>query len=206
MISILLTLAAQDPAPAPGETPPPVVEAPAAEGASPLPLITVRPIETNSDAGLAVGHTGSVFVEVDVQPDGTKGEVALVESSRSEILDAEAVALVSGATLRGQAEPTRYRIEVKFEPYNFLEMTCRDFALQARWFERTWPEKDVKDTTLYTASVGLVTIMSMNEGGSNSMAMLRGVREMPAKWPRVVSECERQPNRRYGQVLLQVMR
>lgn len=200
MISILLLmLAAQDPAPVPVETPPPAVEATALPG---LPLVTVRPIETHSDAGLAVGHAGSVFVEVDVQPDGTKGEVALVESSRSDILDAEAVALVSGATLRGQAEPTRYRIEVKFEPYNFLEMNCRSFALQARWFQTTWPEKDVKDTTLYTASVGLVTIM--NQGGPT--AMLRGVREMPAKWPRIISECERQPNRPYAQVLLQVMR
>lgn len=206
MISILMMLAAQDPAPAPADAPAPVVEAPAGEAAPGLPLITVRPIETNSEAGLAVGHTGSVFVEVDVQPDGTKGEVALVESSRSGILDAEAVALIAGATLRGQAEPTRYRIEVKFEPYNFLEMTCRSFALQARWFETTWPEKDVKDTTLYTASVGLVTVMSMNQGGGDPTAMLRGVREMPAKWPRVISECERQPNRRYGQVLLQVMR
>ncbi len=206
MISILMMLAAQDPAAAPADAPAPVVEAPAAEAAPGLPLITVRPIETNSEAGLAVGHTGSVFVEVDVQPDGTKGEVALVESSRSGILDAEAVALIAGATLRGQAEPTRYRIEVKFEPYNFLEMTCHSFALQARWFETTWPEKDVKDTTLYTASVGLVTVMSMNQGGSDPTAMLRGVREMPAKWPRVISECERQPNRRYGQVLLQVMR
>lgn len=204
MISILLLmLAAQDPAPAPADAPQAAVEAPAAPG---LPLLTVRPIKTNSEAGQAVGHAGSIFVEVDVQPDGTKGEVALVESSRSDILDAEAVALISGATLRGQAEPRRYRIEVKFEPYNFIEMSCRTFALHARWFEATWPEKEAKDTTLYTASVGLVTIMGMNQGGGNTTEMLRGVREMPAKWPRIVSECERQPNRPYAQVLLQVMR
>lgn len=188
----------------------PAAAAPAATPAAPaeaqvaLPRLTVRPVETSSDAGLAVGHTGSVFLEVDVQPDGTKGEVTIAESSRSEILDAEALKLISDSPLRGQSVPTRYRIEVQYKPYNFLEMDCRNFALQARWLRDTWPDKDIKETTLYTASVGLVTVMAMNGGGGTDQ-VLRGVREMEAKWPRVITECERQPNRPYAQVLLRVM-
>ena len=159
MFSILLALlAVQDPvAPAPVAAPVAEVVTEAAASPAALPVVRVRPIETNSEAGMAAGHSGSATVEVDMQPDGTRGEVLLVESSRSDILDAEAISLITGATLRAPESASRYRIEVVFQPYGFLEMTCRSFALQARWFQQTWPEKSVKDSTLYTASVGLMT-------------------------------------------------
>lgn len=206
MFSIVLALlTVQDPAGpvAPAPVAPSVAEtAPAA-----LPVVRVRPIETHSEAGMAAGHSGSAIVEVDVQPDGTKGEVLLVGSSRSDILDAEAVSLITEATLRAPASASRYRIEVAFKPYNYLEMTCRSFALHARWFQQTWPERSVKDSALYTASVGLMTLALMGEGGTgNVQAMLRPAREMEATWPRLISECERQPNRPYGQVLARLMR
>jgi len=209
MFSVLLALlAVQDPvAPAPVAAPVAEVVTEAAASPAALPVVRVRPIETNSEAGMAVGHSGSATVEVDMQPDGTRSEVLLVESSRSDILDAEAISLITGATLRAPESASRYRIEVVFQPYGFLEMTCRSFALQARWFQQTWPEKSVKDSTLYTASVGLMTLALMGQGGTgDTQAMLRPVREMEATWPRLIVECERQPNRPYGQVLARLMR
>lgn len=209
MLSILLALlTVQDPADPVAAVPgAPAVSEAVAEAttvAAVLPVVRVRPVETHSEAGMAVGHTGSAIVEVDIQPDGTKGAVMLVESSRSDILDAEAVSLITEATLRAPPTASRYRIEVAFKPYNFLEMTCRSFALQARWFQQTWPEKSVKDTTLYTASVGLMTVAAMGRGGGTEQ-MLRATRGMEATWPRLITECERQPDRPYGQVLARLM-
>lgn len=199
---LMMLLAPQDaPVAAPALLEPDVVVAEQAVTAPViLPVVTVRPVKTNSEAGMAVGHTGPVIVEVDVQPDGTKGAVVVAETSRSDILDAEAVSMITDATLRPPATASRYRIEVVFEPYNFLEMTCRSFALQARWFQQTWPEKSVKDTTLYTASVGIVSLAAMGRNAGTD-AVLRGARQMEATWPRLITECERQPNRPYAQVL-----
>lgn len=206
MISILmLMLVAQDPAPAAiAEPAAPVAEA-AAEAPAALPVLTVRPVETNSEAGQAAGHFGSVIVQLDMQPDGTKGEVTVAETSRSDILDAEAVNLISGARLRAPATATRYRIQVEFQPYNVLEMNCRDFVRQALWFQQTWPDKSVKDTSLYSVSTGAMTALTMNRPGG-ALEMLRPVREMEATWPRLITECERQPNERYLRVLARLLR
>lgn len=213
MFSILLALlTVQDPtipvAADPDASAVPEAVAGATTAPAALPVVRVRPVETYSEAGLAVGHTGSAIVEVDMQPDGTKGAVVLAESSRSDILDAEAVSLITEATLRAPASASRYRIEVTFKPYDFLEMTCRSFALQARWFQETWPDKSVKDTTLYTASVGMMTLAIMGGGARTGdvQAMLRPAREMEATWPRLITECERQPDRPYVQVLGRLMR
>jgi len=203
---LLLLLTGQDPAlPVALEPAPPVVEAavPAAPEAA-LPVRPVRPVSGYSEAGLAAGHTGTAVVEVDVQPDGTKGQVAIAVSSRSDLLDAEAISMITGATLRPQAVPTRYRIEVKFDPSNFLEMKCRDFALQSRWFAATWPEKSPTETTLYRASVGAMTLVAMN-GGAAGVEALRPVREMEAQWPRLIVECEREPDRPYLQMLARLI-
>jgi TonB family protein len=206
VISILmLMLAAQDPAPAALPEPAtPVAEA-MVDAPAALPVLTVRPVETSSEAGQAAGHFGSVIVELDMQPDGTKGEVTVAETSRSELLDAEAVSLISDARLRPPATATRYRIEVEFQPYNVLQMNCRDFSRHALWFQQTWPDKNVKDTSLYSMSTGAMTALAMNRPGG-AMEMLRPTREMEATWPRLITECERQPDQRYLRVLAVMMR
>lgn len=197
MLSILLVLlAGQDPAPAAAADPAPVVEAAPAE----LPIVRVpREVDGYSEAGWAAGHTGDVVVEVPVQPDGAKGAVTVVESSRSDLLDAEAVRMITEATLRPPAEASRYRFTVRFNPVDVLHMKCEAFVRNNRWLQTTWPETPTKDLPIYSMSVGAMVILGSDRGGMD--AMLRPAREMEGKWPRLISDCERQPNRVYLQVL-----
>lgn len=199
MISLLLALTAQDPATAgPPEPAIPVVEA--AAPAAPPVAIRREPLVSFSELGDAAGHTGRAVVEATLHPDGKIERLEVVQSSRSELLDADALSTVAEARYnRLPAEPTRLRLTVEFRPTEALTMKCDEFARQVRWYETAWPERTMKDTIIYVMSLGF-TVLTDPQGDGLRAAMGR-VGEFESAFRATLTDCEARPDHLYMQTL-----
>ena len=195
MLLLLLTLVMPQDAPSPASDPAPVAVAP--------PLVEIpRPIERRAPEAEALGHTGDVMVEVVVQPDGSKGPVTVVETSRSDLLDAEAARLVAEAGFRAPAEATRYRVTVGFQGAD-VALTCAAMARQVRWFQQAWPERPLKEMALYQMSNGILLVAGApatpSRGSVRAAVHLR--ERLEAEFPTLADQCEREPERAWYPLL-----
>ena len=195
MLFLLLALMT----PQDGQTAP--VSAVVAEAA--LPLVEIPgPIERRSRAAEAVGHTGDVTLEVVVQPDGSKGPVTVVKSSRSDLLDAEAARLVAEAGFRAPAEATRYRVTVGFQGADEA-LTCAAMARQVRWFQQVWPDRPLREMPLFYMSSGILLVAGSPESPNRDTAgaaVALGQR-LEAEFPMLADQCERDPERAWYPLL-----
>lgn len=196
--TLVMLLAWQEPLATTQEAVPLAEAVAASSDAQELRIHRQRRIDGFSEAGDAAGHTGEVIVEVIVQPDGSMGPVTVVESSRSELLDAEAIRLIATARITARSEPMRYHIPVEFLPSGILDMKCDEFTRQVRWHQSVWPEAEPKAMKIYTMSVGAMTAIAPN---TSVDAMLGPVRRMDGAWPGIIADCERQPDAVYLRVL-----
>lgn len=176
------------------DTPPVVAEPPLVE----IP----GPIERRAPEAEALGHTGDVTVEVVVQPDGSKGPVTVVESSRSDLLDAEAARLVAEAGFRAPAEATRYRVTVGFQGADEA-LTCAAMARQVRWFQQTWPERPLKDMALFNMSSGILLVAGVPAAPNRdtARAAVNQRQRLEAEFPALADQCEREPDRAWYPML-----
>ena len=189
MLLLLLALIAPQSAPA-------VQADPAVAEAAP-PLVEIdRPIERRAPEAEALGHTGDVTVEVVVQPDGSKGPVAVVKSSRSDLLDAEAARLVAEADFRAPAEATRYRVTVGFQGADEA-LTCAAMARQVRWFQQVWPGRPLKEMALYQMSSGILLVAGVPAAPNraSAQAAVNQMERLEAAFPALADQCEREPDR-----------
>ncbi len=171
------------------------------EAAPPLVEIS-RPIERRAPEAEALGHTGDVTLDIVVQPDGSKGPVAVVESSRSDLLDAEAARLVAEAGFRAPAQATRYRVTVGFQGADEA-LTCAAMARQVRWFQQTWPERPLKEMALYQMSSGILLVAGAPATPSReSVRAAVHLRErLEVEFPMLADQCEREPERAWYPLL-----
>jgi TonB family protein len=186
-------------------TPQDAVSAPAdpAVTATALPLVEIPgPIERRAPEAEALGHTGDVTLEVVVRPDGSKGPVVVVESSRSDLLDAEATRLVSEAGFRAPAEATRYRVTVGFQGADDA-LTCAAMARQVRWFQQTWPERPLKEMALYNMSSGILLVAGVpaSPNRETARAAVNQRQRLEAEFPALADQCEREPERAWYPML-----
>ncbi|WP_298097130.1 TonB family protein [Brevundimonas sp.] len=175
----------------------PAAPADPAVTAAALPLVEIPgPIERRAREAEALGHTGDVTLEVVVQPDGSKGPATVVESSRSDLLDAEATRLVSGAGFGAPAEATRYRVTVGFQGADDA-LTCAAMARQVRWFQQTWPERPLKDMPLYKMSSGILLMAGVpaTPNRASAQAAVNQMQRLEADFPALADQCEREPER-----------
>lgn len=179
----------------PQDASPPSAEPVLSEVAPPLVEIP-RPIERRAPEAEALGHTGDVTVEVVVQPDGSKGPVTVVESSRSDLLDAEAARLVAEAGFRTPAQATRYRVTVGFQGADEA-LTCAVMARQVRWFQQAWPERPLKEMALYQMSSGILLVAGAPESPSreSAQAAVNLRQRLEVEFPMLADRCEREPER-----------
>ena len=178
------------------------VAAPAATTAGP-PLVEIsRPVDRRAPEAEALGHTGDVRVEVVVQPDGTKGPVTVVASSRSDLLDAEAVRLVAEAGFRAPAEATRYRVTVGFQGADEA-LTCAAMARQVRWFQQAWPERPLREMALYQMSSGLLLVAGIPAvpDRDSARATVSRMERLAVEFPALADQCEREPERAWYPLL-----
>ena len=190
MLLVLLALTTiQDAPPVPAGAAPPLVE-------------IAGPIERRAPEAEALGHTGDVTVEVVVQPDGSKGPVTVVESSRSDLLDAEAARLVSEAGFRAPTEATRYRVTVGFQGADEA-LTCAAMARQVRWFQQVWPERPLKDMALFNMSSGILLVAGVPAAPNRdtARAAVNQRQRLEAEFPALADQCEREPERAWYPML-----
>ena len=168
-----------------------------------LPLVEIPgPIERRSRAAEAVGHTGDVTLEVVVQPDGSKGPVTVVKSSRSDLLDAEAARLVAEAGFRAPTVATRYRVTVGFQGADEA-LTCAAMTRQVRWFQQVWPDRPLREMPLFYMSSGLLLVAGSPESPNRDTAgaaVALGQR-LEAEFPMLADQCERDPERAWYPLL-----
>ncbi|MDQ3124749.1 MAG: energy transducer TonB [Pseudomonadota bacterium] len=167
------------------------------------PLVEIpRPIERRAPEAEALGHTGDVTLEIVVQPDGSKGPVTVVESSRSDLLDAEATRLVAEGAFRPPAQATRYRVTVGFQGADEA-LTCAAMARQVRWFQQVWPERPLKEMALYQMSNGILLVAGAPASPSRESAQAAvNLRErLEAEFPLLADQCEREPERAWYPLL-----
>lgn len=161
------------------------------------PLVEIAgPIERRMPEAETLGHTGEVTLDIVVQPDGTKGPVTVVKSSRSDLLDAEAARLVAEAGFRAPAEATRYRVTVGFQGADEA-LTCAAMARQVRWFQQVWPERSLTEMPLYRMSSGLLLLARSPASPTRetATAAVDLERRLEAGFPALADDCERQPDR-----------
>ena len=194
LLLLLALMTPQDASPIPAdpavaETTPPLVE-------------IARPIERRAAEAEPLGHTGDVTLEVVVQPDGSKGPVTVVESSRSDLLDAEAARLVAEAGFRAPAVATRYRVTVGFQGADEA-LTCAAMARQVRWFQRVWPERPLKEMALYQMSSGILLVAGAPASPSraSAQAAVNQRERLEAAFPALADQCEREPDRAWYPLL-----
>lgn len=193
LVLLLALMTAQDP---------PMVQA-GAVVARAEPLVQIPgPIERRAPEAEALGHTGDVTLEVVVQPDGSKGPVTVVESSRSDLLDAEAARLVAEAAFRAPAEATRYRVTVGFQGADEA-LTCAAMARQVRWFQQTWPERPLKEMALFSMSSGILLVAGVPASPSRDTARAAASQRqrLEAEFPALADQCEREPDRAWYPLL-----
>ena len=150
----------------------------------------------------ALGHTGKVSLEITVQPDGTRGPVTVIESSRSDMLDRAATTLIEQARIRAPATPTRYRATVEFTGADDA-ITCATMARQVRWYEQTWPERSATDTAIYNMSSGLLLLAGAPDTPNRASAQSAADRmqRLRDNFGQLVEGCEREPERPYFRYL-----
>lgn len=150
----------------------------------------------------ALGHTGKVSLEITVQPDGTRGPVTVIESSRSDMLDRAATTLIEQARIRAPATPTRYRATVEFTGADDA-ITCATMARQVRWYEQTWPERSATDTAIYNMSSGLLLLAGAPDTPNRASAQSTADRmqRLRDNFGQLVEGCEREPERPYFRYL-----
>ncbi|MGH7025836.1 TonB family protein [Brevundimonas sp.] len=161
-----------------------------------------------SEAGKAAGHTGSALIEVSFQPDGAAESVKIVESSRSDLLDAEALAAVGEAKIPAGSEVRRFLLTVQFNPTGILETKCDEFVRQLRWYEAAWPERTREDAPIYTATVGFVVLARSRAEGVRAgleAAVGQGAKIRSA-YDATIEQCESKPQQSYLQLLSRLMR
>lgn len=195
MLLLLLTLMTLQDAPS-------IPADPAVTGVAPPVVEIPGPIERRAPEAEALGHTGDVTVEVVVQPDGSKGPVTVVESSRSELLDAEAARLVAEAGFRAPAEATRYRVTVGFQGADEA-LTCAAMARQVRWFQQTWPERPLKEMALFNMSSGILLVAGAPAAPNRdtARAAVNQRQRLEAEFPALADRCEREPDRAWYPML-----
>lgn len=181
---------------------PPTVEEPA----PPVAVVRREPLVSFSERGDAAGHTGRVVVETTLNPDGTVTPAVVVQSGRSEFLDADAITTIAEAEFRRLPEqPLRLRLTVEFRPTDALTMKCDEFARQVRWYEAAWPERSHKDTIIYVMTLGYEFLLR-REAGAGVDESLGLARTFEPAFARTLVECEQNPGRGYLEVLHRQMR
>lgn len=172
------------------------------------PRVVVRrePLVSFSERGDAAGHTGRASVEATLGTDGKFIDAVVVESARSELLDADALTTVLEAGVgRNPAQAIRVRMTVEFRPTDALTMKCDEFTRQVRWYEAAWPEQTFKDTIIYVMTLGYEFLHTRQAGASVNDSLSLGRTFEPA-FERTLAECERYPDRGYLDVLHRQMR
>lgn len=160
------------------------------------------------EAALAAGEFGKVTVSGIIGADGRFSELKVVDSSRSERLDAAALAAAAASVFEpardAAGEPIAILARMPFEFTNaksagkgggVLRYRCDQFARDYDWWYRTWPAD--KHDDFYFLVLGFSTIAkSQGANGRLDYEKFGSVnKDFDARWRAAVEACRAKPDR-----------
>lgn len=141
------------------------------------------------------GVQGTVTIRADLSADGVFSNPTIHESSRSEVLDAGAIALVprlkytptdaAGAIPRAVLVPIDFR---KDSLASLKTKNCADFNTDAAYFKETFPEQSLGDMPVFDLVVGMLVFAVEPE------RRLALAQNLPAFKEQVVATCNQSPD------------
>jgi TonB family protein len=194
-----------------------VVSPAAAQHVSPVatPVLKAKPKFLSGDEAAfsetakALGHHGSVLVDVEIDRSGTVLAAVLKKSSGSDLLDGAALAAAKTAKFTpaldasGVAVPLKFVVPYGFYQYQSIEpggglvrYSCASFTKEMDWWDATHPEINGKpeSSQLYTMLLGL-RMMSNPGGMMAAFSGGKGVAVHKAQWAQTREKCRANPNK-----------
>ncbi|MBW0145822.1 energy transducer TonB [Sphingomicrobium clamense] len=142
--------------------------------ASPPPVDRTMdlPMERPESAS-ALGHFGTVTVHARIGANGELDDLVIASPSGSDLLDADAIAMLSNKTIRGSAEGNLVAIAIgylPFNPDNIPSYTCRQAGLALGWWQSLSSENEATNSSIYHMLSGLLLLATMDKGSSADVA------------------------------------
>jgi len=130
-------------------------------------VVDAVPIEARSrlypEGAAERGVQGTATIRAELSPEGVFSNPVLHESSRSDLLDAAAIALVPRLkytpTEVGAARPTSLLVPIEFRKDSLETLgakTCADFNVDAAYFQETFPEQTLNDMPVFDLVMGIL--------------------------------------------------
>lgn len=174
-------------------------------GAAPVIKQNVRllsqPPDSYPEAAKAEGHQGKVKLRLSINAEGSVQDVEVIESSKSAILDAAAVARVKAWELSPAIDSDNNPVAVKVvAPIEYVkdsivdlvDKTCSDLSVDVTWFRSVYPDKPISDMRIYNLSLGL---LAMSAGSTSKI--LETSKKFSKAFEKTVERCADKPNEKY---------
>ena len=174
------------------------------------PKFLSGPIAEFPDAAKAAGEFGKVIVSGTIDVDGRLHDPKIEVSSKSDLLDASALAAASAAVFDPahdeQGTPVAKHAQV---PYNFsnantpgkgggaLRYRCDQFVRDYDWWFKTWP--DDKKSDFYLLVLGYETLLSMR--GGSLQVQPDAAKNFDIHWRATVESCRKKPDKLFIDVI-----
>lgn len=140
------------------------------------------------------GVQGTTIIEGVIQSDGKLSDLKIASSSRSEVLDKNAMELVDGARLgEAPATPTKFTISIEFTKDSLLNLkdkTCADFIADFDYFKSAFPELKAKKMPLIRTSSSVLLFLQSDAYG-------KYLKREDAVIDGTVDQCRKNPDSKY---------
>ncbi len=177
---------------------------------SKLPGTSLRPPTPGSEffpSELAdKGVHGEVWLLADVDARGKLSALEVQKSSGSPELDALAqrYAQATGVYVRGDAQPTRMRIQVRFTRdglWTLASKSCRDFNVDLQYARSIRPDAKAADIPAYKLAVGNGIII---KPGADPVATLDSMSRLRDSGAQVEAACAKDPDAKFLEVFRRI--
>ncbi|WP_404339528.1 energy transducer TonB [Sphingomonas sp. MMS12-HWE2-04] len=168
------------------------------------PVLKIEPDYIRPTTAIESGEYGEVFISGIIGEDGKIYEPAIKVSSRSDIIDRQALTdvrsfLFSPARdVEGHAVTIPINLSLEYGHVNFrgsnglAQYRCNQAVKDSDWWSRTWPS-DKKDR-IYGTVKGMVAMQALRSGD-------RGATNFDGEWKAAIEACRKQPDKRFLDML-----
>lgn len=150
------------------------------------------------------GVQGTVTIRADLSPDGAFLNPTVQESSRSEVLDAAALALVPRLkytqTAEGGQPPSALVVPIDFRKDSLTTLmtkTCADFNLDATYFKSAFPDLPLADMPVFDLMTGILALSVDADRRLTLAPNLQQIKE------HVIATCREAPSSRFMDAAVQ---
>lgn len=148
-----------------------------------------------SEEARALGHYGSLVVHARIGEGGSLGDLQLARSSGSDRLDADALAKLEGASIRGSQPGDLVAFDIDYLPFDIERIpaySCRQAALDLGWWQSLSPDNTPTNSSIYNMLSGLLLVATIDTGSSADVA--GRYKAFRANFGTAVARCQDRPD------------